>query len=83
MSDACTPRIPAALSAPSLNRGVGFTHEQRRRLGLRPSGSPFARVADVVYFRARWACLPTDRRHGMASAQAICPSKPSVLAMSR
>jgi malate dehydrogenase (oxaloacetate-decarboxylating) len=34
MSDACTPRIPAALSSPGLNRGVGFTHEQRRRLGL-------------------------------------------------
>ncbi len=34
MSDPCTPRIPAALAAPSLNRGVGFTHEQRRRLGL-------------------------------------------------
>ena len=34
MSDAHAPRIPAALSAPSLNRGVGFTHEQRRRLGL-------------------------------------------------
>jgi malate dehydrogenase (oxaloacetate-decarboxylating) len=34
MSDACTPRVPAVLSSPSLNRGVGFTHEQRRRLGL-------------------------------------------------
>ena len=34
MSDRHTARIPAALSAPSLNRGVGFTHEQRRRLGL-------------------------------------------------
>ena len=34
MSDPHTPRIPLALSAPSLNRGVGFTHEQRRRLGL-------------------------------------------------
>jgi malate dehydrogenase (oxaloacetate-decarboxylating) len=34
MSDACVPRIPPAMSAPSLNRGVGFTHEQRRRLGL-------------------------------------------------
>jgi malate dehydrogenase (oxaloacetate-decarboxylating) len=27
-------RIPAALISPSLNRGVGFTHEERRRLGL-------------------------------------------------
>jgi malate dehydrogenase (oxaloacetate-decarboxylating) len=34
MSDAHTPRIPVALSSPSLNRGVGFTHEERRRLGL-------------------------------------------------
>ena len=34
MSDPCSPRIPLALAAPSLNRGVGFTHEQRRRLGL-------------------------------------------------
>ncbi|OBK22741.1 NAD-dependent malic enzyme [Mycobacterium asiaticum] len=34
MSDACVPRFPDALSTPSLNRGVGFTHEQRRRLGL-------------------------------------------------
>ncbi|OBA75574.1 NAD-dependent malic enzyme [Mycobacterium sp. 1554424.7] len=34
MSDPHTPRIPQALAAPSLNRGVGFTHEQRRRLGL-------------------------------------------------
>ncbi len=34
MSDAHAPRIPAALAAPSLNRGVGFTHEQRRQLGL-------------------------------------------------
>ncbi|CAM4300932.1 putative NAD-dependent malic enzyme 2 [Mycobacterium basiliense] len=34
MSDARTPRFPAALSTPSLNRGVGFTHEQRQLLGL-------------------------------------------------
>ncbi len=34
MSDPHAPRVPAALSVPSLNRGVGFTHEQRRRLGL-------------------------------------------------
>ncbi|OBF61970.1 NAD-dependent malic enzyme [Mycobacterium sp. 852002-53434_SCH5985345] len=34
MSDPHAPKIPAALSSPSLNRGVGFTHEQRRRLGL-------------------------------------------------
>jgi malate dehydrogenase (oxaloacetate-decarboxylating) len=34
MSAARAPRIPAAMVSPSLNRGVGFTHEQRRRLGL-------------------------------------------------
>ena len=34
MSDPHAPKIPAALATPSLNRGVGFTHEQRRRLGL-------------------------------------------------
>ncbi|WP_156688073.1 NAD-dependent malic enzyme [Mycobacterium sp. Marseille-P9652] len=34
MGDPHAPRIPAALAAPSLNRGVGFTHEQRRQLGL-------------------------------------------------
>ncbi|UGT92989.1 NAD-dependent malic enzyme [Mycobacterium ostraviense] len=34
MSDARVPRFPTALSTPSLNRGVGFTHEQRRQLGL-------------------------------------------------
>jgi malate dehydrogenase (oxaloacetate-decarboxylating) len=34
MSDACVPRIPVAMSSSTLNRGVGFTHEQRRRLGL-------------------------------------------------
>ena len=35
------PQIPDALATPSLNRGVGFTHEERRRLGLTgrlPSG---------------------------------------------
>ncbi|HUE35472.1 MAG TPA: NAD-dependent malic enzyme [Mycobacterium sp.] len=34
MSDTRVPGIPAAMSSPSLNRGVGFTREQRRRLGL-------------------------------------------------
>jgi malate dehydrogenase (oxaloacetate-decarboxylating) len=31
--DGC-PQIPVAMATPSLNRGVGFTHEERRRLGL-------------------------------------------------
>lgn len=34
MSPGHTPRIPLAMSSPSLNRGVGFTREERRRLGL-------------------------------------------------
>src|SRR5246500_5107744 len=28
------PRLPAALATPSVNRGVGFTREQRREFGL-------------------------------------------------
>ena len=28
------PHVPAALATPSVNRGVGFTREQRRKLGL-------------------------------------------------
>lgn len=41
MDDDRAPKIPAALSSPSINRGVGFTREQRRQLGLTgrlPSG---------------------------------------------
>ncbi|MBS4726958.1 NAD-dependent malic enzyme [Mycobacterium sp. SM1] len=34
MPGAVVPRIPVAMATPSLNRGVGFTHEQRRKLGL-------------------------------------------------
>jgi malate dehydrogenase (oxaloacetate-decarboxylating) len=39
--DDCVPQVPVALATPSLNRGVGFTHEERHRLGLTgrlPSG---------------------------------------------
>jgi malate dehydrogenase (oxaloacetate-decarboxylating) len=32
--DAVVPRIPVALATPSLNRGVGFTYEERHKLGL-------------------------------------------------
>jgi malate dehydrogenase (oxaloacetate-decarboxylating) len=32
--DGRPPQIPVVLATPSLNRGVGFTHEERRRLGL-------------------------------------------------
>jgi malate dehydrogenase (oxaloacetate-decarboxylating) len=34
MTDANVPLIPTTLISPSLNRGVGFTREERRRLGL-------------------------------------------------
>jgi malate dehydrogenase (oxaloacetate-decarboxylating) len=37
----CVPQIPLALATPSLNRGVAFSREERRRLGLTgrlPSG---------------------------------------------
>jgi len=34
MDDGRVPRIPLPLLLPSQNRGVGFTHEERRRLGL-------------------------------------------------
>ena len=30
----CALKTPPALATPSLNRGVGFTHEERRKLGL-------------------------------------------------
>ena len=39
--DGSAPQIPVALTSPSVNRGVGFTREQRRELGLTgrlPSG---------------------------------------------
>ncbi len=34
MLDECAPQIPGVLTTPSTNRGVGFTREQRRQLGL-------------------------------------------------
>src|SRR3979490_1960774 len=62
MSDAHTPRIPLAMSSPSLNRGVGFTHEQRRRLGLTgrlPSAVlPLEQQADRVWHQLQ--SLATD-----------------------
>ena len=36
------PKIPLRLATPSLNRGVGFTHQEWKRLGLTgrlPSGA--------------------------------------------
>jgi malate dehydrogenase (oxaloacetate-decarboxylating) len=34
MADECKPGVPVALTTASTNRGVGFTHEERRQLGL-------------------------------------------------
>jgi malate dehydrogenase (oxaloacetate-decarboxylating) len=34
MTDPRVPRVPAPLISPSINRGVGFTREERRQLGL-------------------------------------------------
>lgn len=34
MPDAVVPRIPVAMATPGINRGVGFTHEERHKLGL-------------------------------------------------
>ena len=32
--EGCVPQIPVAMTTPCLNRGVGFSHAERRRLGL-------------------------------------------------
>ena len=62
MTNARAPRIPAALATPSLNRGVGFTHEERRRLGLTgrlPSGVlTLDQQAERVWHQLQ--SLPTD-----------------------
>ena len=34
MTNSVTPRIPAPLSAPAINKGTGFTEQERRALGL-------------------------------------------------
>jgi malate dehydrogenase (oxaloacetate-decarboxylating) len=34
MVDECKPTVPEALTTANTNRGVGFTHEERHRLGL-------------------------------------------------
>ncbi|MCV7380736.1 NAD-dependent malic enzyme [Mycobacterium alsense] len=62
MSDPCAPRIPPTLAAPSLNRGVGFTHEERRRLGLTgrlpPAVLTLDQQADRVWHQLQG--VPTD-----------------------
>ena len=51
------PQIPAALTTPSANRGVGLTHDERRRLGLIGRLPP--------------AALTLDQRYDMVSVQEI------------
>lgn len=62
MSDPRVPHVPAALASPSLNRGVGFTREQRRRLGLTgrlpPAVLTLDQQADRVWQQVR--SLATD-----------------------
>jgi malate dehydrogenase (oxaloacetate-decarboxylating) len=56
------PKIPLALTTPSLNRGVGFTHKERRELGLTgrlPSGVlTLDQQADRVWHQLQ--TMPTD-----------------------
>ena len=60
--EGCTPKIALALTTPTLNRGVGFTHEQRRKLGLigrLPSGVlTLDQQAERVWRQLQ--SLPTD-----------------------
>jgi malate dehydrogenase (oxaloacetate-decarboxylating) len=34
MMEGCVPQVPVAMTTSSLNHGVGFSHAERRRLGL-------------------------------------------------
>ncbi|MBS1693218.1 MAG: NAD-dependent malic enzyme [Actinobacteria bacterium] len=56
------PQIPSTLTNPSLNRGVGFTHEERRRLGLTgrlpPGVLTLEQQAKRVWLQLQ--SLPTD-----------------------
>jgi len=66
-----TPHIPVALSSPSLNRGVGFSHEERRRLGLTgrlPSGVlTLSQQAERVWRQLQG--MPTDMARNLALDQ--------------
>jgi len=65
MSDPRAPRIPVALSTPSLNRGVGFTPEQRRLLGLTgrlpPAVLTLDEQADRVWHQVQSLATDLDR----------------------
>jgi hypothetical protein len=39
----CAPKTPLVLATPGLNRGMGFTHEERQKLGLT------GRLPEAVY----------------------------------
>src|SRR5258708_11909014 len=60
--EGCAPQIPVAITTPSLNHGVGFSHEARRRLGLTgrlPSAVlTLEQQADRVWQQVQG--LPTD-----------------------
>jgi len=69
--DGPTPQIPVALASPSLNRGVGFTHEERRQLGLTgrlPSGVlTLDQQAQRVWRQLQG--MPTDMARNLALDQ--------------
>jgi malate dehydrogenase (oxaloacetate-decarboxylating) len=58
----CAPKTPLALATPSLNRGVGFTHDERRKFGLTgrlPSGVlALDQQAERVWHQLQ--SMPTD-----------------------
>jgi malate dehydrogenase (oxaloacetate-decarboxylating) len=62
MVEQCAPRVPPALTTANTNRGVGFTHEERHRLGLTgrlPSAvMPLDVQADRVWHQLQ--SMPTD-----------------------
>jgi malate dehydrogenase (oxaloacetate-decarboxylating) len=60
--EGCVSQTPVAMTTPSLNRGVGFTHDERRRLGLTgrlPAGVlTLEQQADRVWRQLQG--MPTD-----------------------
>ena len=61
--------------------GSADTHAESHTDTRRPRTSADP-AADVVYLRRDKVAL-ADRRHGIASAHAMCPSKPSDVAIAR
>lgn len=58
----CVPRIPLPLAISSLNRGVGFNHEERQRLGLTDRLPPGVLTLDQQAERVwlQLQSMPTD-----------------------